>query len=345
MTIQISRSKTKNIQSNSPPVIGSAGSLVMQADSMDVIHNQIGVGRKNIFHNGKCQVAQRLFAANIPTSSTGYFVDGWKQQHANHTYSRGFDNNLSCHYLQMQRSDDSVTTALVYGVAEAYPGVFVNGEVYTISFLYTGTGLNFETFFRVGSAGANIVMQVPNVTLPANEGNWARYEVSFVCTGKVDAHTALNMRFGSYNTDTFRVTQLQLEKGNRATPFEHRSYNEELHLCQRYAYVCHMLGGGVYNSNTSFMASQQFPTDMRVGPSFSMLSTGGGQYGNINIEHDDNYVINSIIVSHAGTHALNRNNTVVTLERSAQGGAAQGQGGVACIDNSTTQAFVFSAEL
>ena len=55
---------------------------------------------------------------NIPASSTGYFVDGWKQQHANHTYNREFDNSLNCHYLQMQRSDDSVTTALVYGVAE-----------------------------------------------------------------------------------------------------------------------------------------------------------------------------------------------------------------------------------
>ena len=153
------------------------------------------------------------------------------------------------------------------------------------------------------------------------------------------------MRFGSYNTDTFRVTQLQLEKGNRATPFEYRSYNEELHLCQRYAYVCHVLGGGVYNSNTSFMASQQFPTDMRVKPSFSMLSTGGGQYGTINIEHDDNYVINAISISHAASHALNRNNAVVTMERSSQGGAAQGQGGLPVIDNSTTQAFVFSAEL
>lgn len=345
MTIQISRSKTKNIQSNALPVIGSAGNLIMQADSMDVIHNQIGVGRKNIFHNGKCQVAQRLFAANIPASSNGYHVDGWKQQHANHTYIRDFDTSLNCHYLQMQRSDDSVTTALVYGVAEAYPGVFVNGEVYTVSFLYSGTGLNFGAFFRVGSAGANIVTQVSTVTLPANEGNWARYEVSFVCTGKVDAHTAFNMRFGSYNTDTFRVTQLQIEKGNRATPFEHRSYNEELHACQRYAYVCHVLGGGVYNSGTQFFASQQFPTDMRVLPAFSMLSTGGGQYGTINIEHDDNYTINAINLSHAVSHSLSKNNVVVTMERSAQGGAAQGQGGVAVIDNSNTQAFVFSAEL
>ena len=34
-------------------------------------------------------------------------------------------------------------------------------------------------------------------------------------------NTAFNMRFGSYNTDTFRVTQLQLEKGNRLLNIGH----------------------------------------------------------------------------------------------------------------------------
>ena len=43
----------------------------------------------------------------------------------------------------------------------------------------------------------------------------------------------------------------------------------------------------------------------RVKPSFSMLSTGGGQYGTINIEHDDNHVINAINICCA-SHALAR---------------------------------------
>ncbi len=34
--------------------------------------------------------------------------------------------------------------------------------------------------------------------------------------------------------DYFECTMLQLEIGNVATPFEHRSYGEELALCQRY---------------------------------------------------------------------------------------------------------------
>ena len=34
--------------------------------------------------------------------------------------------------------------------------------------------------------------------------------------------------------DYIEVTEFQMEEGNVATPFEHRSYGEELALCQRY---------------------------------------------------------------------------------------------------------------
>ena len=39
------------------------------------------------------------------------------------------------------------------------------------------------------------------------------------------------------NSSTFQITGLQLEVGQVATPFEHRSFGEELALCQRYYYI------------------------------------------------------------------------------------------------------------
>jgi hypothetical protein len=57
---------------------------------------------------------------------------------------------------------------------------------------------------------------------------WAAYSSSGVwCVG----HTAV---WGSSTSDYWQITGVQLEVGDTATPFEHRSYGQELALCQRY---------------------------------------------------------------------------------------------------------------
>ena len=74
-------------------------------------------------------------------------------------------------------------------------------------------------------------------------------------------------------SNSMQFTGVQLELGKVATPFEHRSYGEELALCQRY-YQRH--GGGTYcgiamtqvYNNTSHMFSFLFPVKMRAAPSF-----------------------------------------------------------------------------
>jgi hypothetical protein len=48
-------------------------------------------------------------------------------------------------------------------------------------------------------------------------------------TGSVTGGTNLNIEFG-----TGTLSKVQLEAGDTATPFEHRSYGAELALCQRY---------------------------------------------------------------------------------------------------------------
>jgi hypothetical protein len=65
---------------------------------------------------------------------------------------------------------------------------------------------------------------------------------------------------------TFYITGVQLEVGSVATPFEHRSYGDELARCERYYQVIKG-GAGVFTSNAAFIAMNFSP--MRVTPTFT----------------------------------------------------------------------------
>ena len=79
---------------------------------------------------------------------------------------------------------------------------------------------------------------------------------------------------------TFYLTGVQLEVGDTATPFEHRSYGQELALCQRYLYRMDaglaLINGGSPNYSDSLF-DVYFPVTMRSAP--TMLSTGITGYG------------------------------------------------------------------
>jgi len=73
------------------------------------------------------------------------------------------------------------------------------------------------------------------------------------------------------NNSTWEITGVQLEVGSQATPFEHRSYGEELALCQRY--FQQLFSFQAYASNTTtIQGSAACIISMRATPT---LSAGG----------------------------------------------------------------------
>ena len=78
------------------------------------------------------------------------------------------------------------------------------------------------------------------------------------------------------NDATFEYTGLQLEVGNSATEFEHRSFTDELQRCKRY-YNMYAKGLNVYVGSTTFLYSSsvaitpfKFDPEMRATPSMEV---------------------------------------------------------------------------
>ena len=86
------------------------------------------------------------------------------------------------------------------------------------------------------------------------------------------------------NDATFEITGVQLEVGAQATPFEHRTFIEELTLCQRYYFqgdgqepgaTLNAYYGSQYGSSNA-MIPIYFPTTMRTKPTVTNPTHGGG---------------------------------------------------------------------
>jgi len=110
----------------------------------------------------------------------------------------------------------------------------------------------------------------------AATGNEQTFTISGPSSGLVSGgNSYFNMIFNGATTgQVIEVYDTQLEGGSQATPFEHRSFGDELARCQRYYSV---IGGGSYVgidvgqqfSTNGSIHGIQYPTPMRAAPSIS----------------------------------------------------------------------------
>ena len=140
------------------------------------------------------------------------------------------------------------------------------------------------------------------------------------------------------NDATYELTGVQLEVGSVATDFEHRSYAQELALCQRYFYMhafginvsspdSTCLGAATRYSDTAFFGPIFFPVRMRGTPSFvkslgtdRLLFYANGASQGFNDIATQDMGVNSCIINyydslnssyHAGWVQLNNNDAYV----------------------------------
>jgi len=140
------------------------------------------------------------------------------------------------------------------------------------------------------------------------------------------SHRAIGQDVNLYDTvnNYFQITGVQLEVGDTATPFEHRSYGDELARCQRYFLMCKpetsagITHAGFANLNarstTARYSVVHFPVSMRVRPSVAYSGSLTAYSGS------GSYAVSAISMNGSTEHAAE-------MEITAASGATVGHGG------------------
>ena len=175
--------------------------------------------------------------------------------------------------------------------------------------------------------------------------SWQEYATADRVVGQVNVAGA--------NNNYFQVTGVQLEVGSVATEFEHRSFGEELALCQRYYYraadgsidtdeaglgLCYAHSDGEYRS------AIQFPVQMRDIPSLdSPTVTDGYRFVTGASSTSTSQVVDSITIAYPNWN--NKRRCLITSGTGQPDLNAGGKSGYFQIYNSTTAYVAFDAEL
>ena len=257
-----------------------AGEAMLRADTPQEQFNLIGAGRRNLLINGGFDVWQR---ATSNTTNSGFrSVDRW----AFNTYTGGaftvsketdstFGNVLKWNRTTADTSNTNAGNCIQQPIENAK--YLVKGKSVTVSFWLK----NEKTVLRSGFVRFRINVSPYTLLAPVqyweSGGNeWEYHSFTFQTSETVNSdHIELQIQMDNGSSmGAMFIAQCQFELGKVATPFEHRSYGEELALCQRY--YQRITGGGYSwitevqrHNNTGFRSVLHLPVPLRVVPSIS----------------------------------------------------------------------------
>jgi len=259
MTIKVSkpsinlREKLNELEQDT----GLKGQELMRAETVAEARSLIGAGRRNLIINGDFKVSQRgdYTSATTLSGTDVYLLDRWK---VTQTTVSGTIQDLGG---KIRLKATSSGTGQVRAVQNIETQDLVLGGTYTLSALVKSNkstaGINVTDDKTSGSGDADIYY-----AYHTGDGTDQRLSVTFTVRSTVPyeflVRAALQPAGNASITsgDYIEVSEFQLERGSVATEFEHRSFGEELALCQRYYQKSYNID--TYPAATTTVGSEDF---------------------------------------------------------------------------------------
>jgi hypothetical protein len=219
-------------------------------------------GRKNLIINGGFDVWQR----GVSHTSLGYGADRWAISSASAVAV--VKENDSAYGNVAAVTINGVDTNYAQAI-ENLSGLFLSKEV-TLSFWVKSDTITSSKIQAYNGAAFTLDISY-DIT-----SSWTKVSKTFNTGSSYTAGTVFRVYIlrASNTTGTVRFANVQLELGSVATDFEHRSYGEELALCQRYyqiygksAYVG--IATGIQTASTEARFCFIYSAPMRVPPTLS----------------------------------------------------------------------------